>query len=97
MCDNFNMLKKDLEPFFGQKVVLDTNSSWLYVGALKEVTEHSAILTEVDVHNKNDSTSSQELYVLESKTTGIAANRNRVFVNLDYVVSFSLLDDVKHF
>jgi len=90
-------MKKDLEQFLSQKVVLDTRSSWVYIGILENVTEHSVILSEVDVHDSHDSSATKELYVLQSKTTGVKANRDRVFVNMDYVISFSLLDDVWQF
>ena len=90
-------MKEDLEQYLKQKIVLDTRSSWMYIGVLEAVTESSAVLSEVDVHDSKATSTSKELYVLESKTTGIKANRNLVYVNLDYVVSFSALDDVIQF
>lgn len=90
-------MKQDLEEFINRKIVLDTRSSWMYMGILERVTGQSAVLTEADVHDSSDSRTTKELYVLESKETGIKSNRDRVFVNLDYIVSFSVLDDVKNF
>jgi hypothetical protein len=90
-------MKEDLEQYLKQKIVLDTRSSWIYIGVLEAVTNSSAVLSEVDVHDSKATSTSKELYVLESKTTGIKANRNLVYVNLDYVVSFSSLDDVIQF
>jgi hypothetical protein len=90
-------MKENLEQFLQQKIVLDTHSSWIYIGILEAVTNSSAILSEVDVHDSKATSTSKELYVLESKTTGIKANRNLVYVNLEYVVSFSPLDQVKQF
>ena len=90
-------MKEDLEQYLKQKIVLDTRSSWIYIGVLEAVTGNSAVLSEVDVHDSGATSTSKELYVLESKTTGIKANRNLVYVNLDYVVSFSSLDDVIQF
>lgn len=80
-----------------RKVVLDTRSSWVYIGVLEEVTGNCAVLSEVDVHDSRDTSTTKELYVLESTTTGVKSNRDRVYVNLEYVVSFSSLDDVKRF
>ncbi|MCP4723212.1 MAG: hypothetical protein GY860_27480, partial [Desulfobacteraceae bacterium] len=51
----------------------------------------------VDAHDNTDTSTSKELYVFESKTTGIKSNRQQVHINLDHVVSFSLLEDVKEF
>jgi len=90
-------MKEDLEQYLKQKIVLDTRSSWIYIGVLEAVTTRSVILSEVDVHDSKATSTSKELYVLESKATGIKANRNLVYVNLDYVVSFSALDDVIQF
>ena len=90
-------MKQDLEKFLKKKVVLDTRSSWVYIGVLEEVTEYCAVLSEVDVHDNKDISTSKEFYTLQSKTTGIKANRERVYVNLDYVISFSLLEDVRTF
>lgn len=90
-------MKEDLEQYIKQKIVLDTRSSWIYMGVLEQVTNSCAVLSEVDVYDSTTTSTSKELYVLESKTTGIKANRKLVFVNLDYVVSFSSLDDVIQF
>jgi hypothetical protein len=90
-------MKEDLEQYLKQKIVLDTRSSWMYIGVLEAVTTSSVILSEVDVHDSKATSTSKELYVLESKTTGIKANRNLVYVNLEYVMSFSALDDVIQF
>jgi len=90
-------MKTDLERYLKQKIVLDTCSSWVYIGVLEEVTAYSVVLSEVDVHDSKATTTSKELYVLESKATGIKANRNLVYVNLEHVISFSLLKDVIQF
>ena len=90
-------MKEDLEKYLKQKVVLDSRSSWIYIGVLEAVTDNCAVLSAVDVHDRNDSSTSKELYAVESKASGIKANRNLVYVNLDYLVSFSALDDVIQF
>lgn len=90
-------MKKNLEKCKGKPVVIDTNSSWLYIGILKEVSHNTAVLEEVDAHDTRDSETSKELYVYDTRTTGIKPNRMRVYINLDRVVSFSLLEDVKAF
>jgi hypothetical protein len=90
-------MKQDLEKFLKKKIVLDTRSSWVYIGLLEDVTQHCAVLSEVDVHDNKDISTSKEFYTLQSKTTGVKTNRERVYVNLDYVISFSLLEDVRTF
>jgi len=90
-------MKSEMEKYLKQQIVLDTRSSWIYTGVLEEVTQHCAVLSGVDVHDNKDTATSKELYVLQSKTTGIKSNRQLVYVNLDYVVSFSRLEDVIQF
>lgn len=90
-------MKKELEPFINQYVVVDTKSSWIYIGILEKVTDSTLVLIDADVHDRTDSATSKERYIFETRTTGIKANRQVVNINLEYVVSFSLLDDVKTF
>jgi hypothetical protein len=90
-------MKNELEQYLKKKIVLDTRSSWSYIGQLEEVTANCVVLTDVDVHNTKDTLTTGEVYIMESKVTGVKANRNKAFVSLEYVVGFSLLDDVKHF
>lgn len=90
-------MKIDLEEYLNKTIVIDTNSSWIYIGVLEKVTNHCVVLSNVDAHDNIDTSTSKELYVFQSKTTGIKSNRESVHVNLDHVVSFSLLDDVKEF
>jgi hypothetical protein len=90
-------MKQELKKYLKQKVVLDTSSSWIYIGILESVSVNCAILSEVDVHDSSETSTSKELYVLFSKKSGVKSNRKTVHVNLDYVVSFSTLEDVLNF
>ena len=90
-------MKAELKKHIKEKVVLDTRSSWIYIGILDQVTGHCAVLTDVDVHDNTDTATSKDRYVFESRDTGIKTNRDRVFVRIDYIVSFSLLKDIKNF
>ncbi|MCP4673258.1 MAG: hypothetical protein GY857_18360 [Desulfobacula sp.] len=90
-------MKNDLKKFLNQKIVVDTKSSWIYIGVLEEITDYCVVLKDADAHDNIDTPTPKEVYVLKSKTTGIASNRHCVFINLDNVVSFSLLEDVREF
>ncbi len=90
-------MKAELKKHMKEKVVLDTRSSWIYIGTLDQVTGQCAVLTDVDVHDNTDTATSKDRYVFESRDTGIKTNRDRVFVSIDYIVSFSLLKDIKNF
>lgn len=80
-----------------QKVVVDTRSPWLYIGTLAEVRPDCLLLTDVDVHDSGETPIPKERYVLDSLKTGLHPNRRSVYVNLDYVVSVSLLAEVIKF
>jgi small nuclear ribonucleoprotein (snRNP)-like protein len=91
------MMKDALEKNLNRKVILDTRSSWVYIGTLEKVTPACIVLTDADAHDSTDSATTKELYIFESRTTGIKSNRTTVYVRLDCVISFSLLEDVKLF
>lgn len=78
----------------GREVVIDVTSQYVFVGTLADQDEHYFILTNADVHDLRDTTSSREFYVLETKRLGTRANRRRAFVRREEVVSISALDDV---
>ncbi len=91
------MMKEVLSKYLKKKIVLDTSSTWIYIGILEKVFESCVLLSDVDVHDNTDSNSTKECYVLDSKKTGIKFNRHKAYISLDYIVSFSALDDVKFF
>lgn len=80
--------------FVGQLVVVDTDSHFVYIGTLKEVRDHFVVLSEVDVHDTRQSTSTKEQYVMDTKRFGVKTNRREVSVRKSLVVSLSRLDDV---
>ena len=90
-------MKESLKKYLGEKIVIDTKSSWTYIGKLDEVLDKTVILSEVDVHDSNDSNATKEIYLFNSRKTGIMSNREKVYINLEYVVSFSPFDAVKSF
>lgn len=83
-----------LRELVGKEVVVDTRSSWMYIGRLEAVRPDCLLLADVDVHDGNESSLPRERYVLTSCETGIKANRRSVYVSLEYVVSVSLLAEV---
>jgi hypothetical protein len=77
-----------------QYVVVDTDSDYLYIGKLLGVSGPFITLGDADVHNRRESSSMNEKYVLESKKHGIRSNRREVHIRLQRMVSYSLLEDV---
>ena len=91
------MMKETLLNLVKQQVVVDTRSPWVYIGTLAEVQTDCLLLTNVDVHDSGETSTPKERYVLDSTKTGITPNRRSVYVNLEYVVSVSLLAEVIKF
>jgi hypothetical protein len=75
-------------------VVVDTDSSFVYLGTLKAVREHFLDLADADAHDRGDGTSTKEKYIMDVKRFGVRANRREVSVRKETVVSLSLLEDV---
>ena len=90
-------MKNELESLIGKCVVLDTRSSWIFIGVLEKVTEGCILLSQADAHDNQDTATTKELYIYESRLTGVRSNRSRVYVDAGHVISFSLLDDIKQF
>ena len=81
-------------PLIGQTVVVDTDSTYVYLGTLAEIREHTLLLREADAHDKNETPSTKEQYVMDAKRFGIRPSRREVEVRLEKIVSVSRLDDV---
>ena len=77
-----------------QNIVVDTVSHFIFIGKLEDVSEYFITLRDADVHDRRESPSLNEKYVLDSKKYGIRRNRKLVHVRLQEVISISLLDDV---
>jgi len=88
-----SILSEMLE-FRDQEVVLDTDSSLIYIGRLVDATRHFVVLADADVHDRKESSTGSEQYLLQCKRFGVRSNRKTVHIRLDRVVSFSALEQV---
>lgn len=88
------MTASPLEPLVGREVVLDMISPYVYLGKLIAYDDRFLTLEQADVHDLRDTTTTRELYILESRRFGIRGTRDRVLVKLDQIVSISALEDV---
>lgn len=89
-----NTAEDALHQLLGREVVLDVTGMYVYVGTLADQDARYLILVNADVHDLRDTNTSRERYVLDCKRHGIRANRARVLVRRDDVVSISALEDV---
>lgn len=81
-------------PLVGQVVVVDTDSAFVYLGTLVRVEDHFVVLADVDAHDRHESTSTKEQYIMECRRFGVKPNRKEVSVRKSVVVSVSRLSDV---
>ncbi|MFH1708565.1 MAG: hypothetical protein ABIF71_11710 [Planctomycetota bacterium] len=86
-----------MKELIGATVVVDTSTSYIYIGTLAEVNADCVVLTQVDVHDRKDVEISKERYILDSRRHGVKANRDRTYILREHVVSVSKLDDVIKF
>jgi hypothetical protein len=84
----------DWEQFVGKIVVVDTDSRFVYLGTLDRVEDHFVVLKDVDAHDRRESPSTKEQYIMETKKFGVKPNRREVNVRKHLIVSVSKLEDV---
>jgi len=84
----------ELESLVGQQIVLDTRTPFVYIGTLRSANAESLTLTEVDVHDARETTTSTDRYLIETVKHGIRVNRRHVIVLAREVVSICALSDV---
>jgi small nuclear ribonucleoprotein (snRNP)-like protein len=87
-------LQHELDALIGLPVILDVKGRHVYIGTLEKVGKEVIVLSNADVHFCDDSQTTAELYLLETKKNGIRANRATVYVMRSEVLSISRLDDV---
>jgi len=83
-----------LDQLIGREVVIDVVSPFVYLGKLVACDPKYVVLEQADVHDLRDTATTRELYVIDSRRFGVRANRERVLVRVDEVISVSALDDV---
>ena len=83
-----------LEEFLGAEVVVDLRSSYVCFGTLKHIDDIWLDLRNVDLHDLRDTETTRELYVAETRATGVKRNRKRVLLLRTEIVAVALLDDV---
>jgi hypothetical protein len=83
-----------LDELLEKIVVVDLRSPFVCLGTLKRFDELHLELRNADFHDLRDTLSTREIYVAESRATGIKRNRKRVLVVRAEVVALSLLEEV---
>ena len=90
-------MSEPLKRMVGERVVLDTATPIVYVGTLTEVTEHTFVLINADLHDCRDGHASKEDYIAQAATLfdeSTEANRREVVVLRTAVISVSRISDI---
>ena len=85
---------EEIKALIGKQIVVDTDSSYIYVGTLERAGRDYLELSNVDVHDTGDCKSTKEHYTHESRKLGSRTNRNNTLVRIERIVSISKFDDV---
>ena len=88
---------RSIQQILGQVVVVDTDSSFIYMGRLEQADEQYLCLSEVDVHEMDGDAVSKERYIHETRRIGVRSNRKLTWVRQARVVSIARLEDVMAF
>jgi small nuclear ribonucleoprotein (snRNP)-like protein len=83
-----------LEELIDQRVVIDLRSEYVCLGTLQRVDELFLELRNADLHDLRDTDTTRELYVADSKATGIKRNRRRLMLVRAEMVAIARLEDV---
>ena len=84
-----------LELWRGRIVILDTPGPLIYIGTLGDLHTDVLLLHEADVHDTQDSGSTKEYYIAQTRKLGVRSNRAKVMVRREIIASISLLEDVR--
>lgn len=75
-------------------IVVDTSTHFVFIGKLVEASDDFVTLADADIHDRRESPSTNEKYIMDSKKLGVRPNRQLVHIRYSEVVSVSALDDV---
>ncbi|MCD6221834.1 hypothetical protein J7K25_06725 [bacterium] len=77
-----------------KEVVIDTSTSWVYIGTLKEEDDIYYILNNADAFDIGETSLSKHEYLIMVKKDGIVPNRRKIKVLKSKVVAITLLSDI---
>ncbi|MFN4226826.1 MAG: hypothetical protein ACK4F0_01625 [Candidatus Ratteibacteria bacterium] len=84
-------MKRDYK---NEKIVIDTSTSWIYIGTLIDEDETYYYLKDADAFDISETSLSKQEYLMMIKRDGIVPNRKSVKVLKSKVVGISLLKDI---
>jgi small nuclear ribonucleoprotein (snRNP)-like protein len=86
-----------LENLLGELVVVDTDSTFIFLGKLEGADSQFLQISQVDVHDMGKTNLSKERYIHEARKIGVRHNRAHTYIRMDRVICISKLEDVEGF
>ena len=86
-----------LENLLGEIIVVDTDSSYVFLGKLEAADSQFLQISQVDVHDMGKGNHSKERYINEARNIGVRHNRAHTYVRMERVICISKLEDVEGF
>jgi hypothetical protein len=83
-----------MKDYKNKKVVIDTSTSWIYIGTLIDEDNDYFYLEEVDAFDISETSLSKQEYLMMVKKDGVVPNRKNVKILKSKVVGISLLKDI---
>ncbi|MCM8767295.1 MAG: hypothetical protein NC921_00735 [Candidatus Omnitrophica bacterium] len=83
-----------MKDYKNEKIVIDTSTSWIYIGTLVDEDETYYYLEDADAFDISETSLSKQEYLMMIKKDGIVPNRKRVKVLKSKVVGISLVKDI---
>lgn len=84
----------NLEGFKNKLSIIDTDSSYIYIGHIIGDDKECIVMQNADIHDIKMGSSTKEQYVIMVKKIGIKPNRKKVHILKDKIISISLIEDV---
>ncbi|MCS7180145.1 MAG: hypothetical protein NZ891_02190 [bacterium] len=77
-----------------KKIVVDTSTTWIYVGTLIDEDENYYYLEDVDAFDISETSLSKQEYLMMVKKDGVVPNRKNTKILKSKVVAITLLKDI---
>lgn len=75
-------------------VVLDTATSWIYIGTFENEDDRYYYLSNADAFDISEVNMTKHEYILKVKKDGVVVNRKKIIVAKDKIVALTLLEDI---
>ena len=87
-------VKNEESGYWNKTVVVDTQTSWVYIGMLQKQDETFFTLADADAFDLSETSLSKHEYIMMVKKDGLAPNRKEVKLLKSKVVAMTLLEDI---